>query len=69
MVCPKCGGRLNAMYTRHSPMPDNETYRQRNCLDCGHQFYTVEFEIEWNEKAQKIWRGINAAEQRERRSK
>lgn len=49
MVCPKCGGRAIVKNTLHSE--DNETYRKIKCADtpgCGHIFYTIEYEVEYN---------------------
>lgn len=41
MTCPVCGGRTNVIYCK----ADCEgVYRRRNCLECGHRFYTAEQE-------------------------
>lgn len=44
MKCPKCGGRVKVTDTTNSA--ENEIYRKRACLVCGHVFYTTEFEVE-----------------------
>lgn len=44
MRCPKCSGRVKVVDTTNSE--ENEIYRKRKCLDCGHVFYTTEFEVE-----------------------
>lgn len=54
MNCPKCNSsktkRTGCVHT-----PDNEKYRQYECFDCKHLFYSVEFEVEPNEKFRKEW--------------
>ena len=54
MDCPKCGGKVHAQDTVHTP--ENETYRRRKCAECGFMFYTVEYEVEYDKQVQKIWR-------------
>ena len=44
MRCPECFGVVKALETVHTP--ENEILRRRKCDDCGHQLYTVEFEVE-----------------------
>lgn len=53
MVCPKCGGDVRAIDTIQAK--DNETFRCRKCLNCGHKIYTVEFEVEPNRQFKKEW--------------
>lgn len=60
MRCPKCGGRALVLRTLHSD--DNETYRRFMCEDqynCSHIFWTVEYEVEYN---QKMRRAVNDCE-------
>lgn len=45
MNCPKCDGKTRVTDTVRN-MPEHETYRKRLCLECGHKFYSVEFETE-----------------------
>lgn len=55
MVCPKCEGKVSVIDVRHD-QGSNETYRQRKCTVCQHIFYTVEFEVETNDKLFKVLR-------------
>lgn len=45
MKCPKCDGKARVIDTIPNEQ-DHETYRRRVCLECGHKFYSVEFETE-----------------------
>lgn len=56
MTCPKCGGKCQTEETLDSP--DNEVYRQKRCLNCGHKFFTLEFTVEYDEVFQKEWRTL-----------
>lgn len=53
MKCPKCKGRVAVKDTVNVFW--NEVYRQRKCLECGHVFYTAEFEVEPNAQFRKEW--------------
>jgi transcriptional regulator NrdR family protein len=53
MTCPKCKGKTQVYDTVHVSW--NETYRARKCLDCGHVFFTAEFEVEPNKRFKKEW--------------
>lgn len=53
MKCPECSGYLRAYETTYTE--ENETYRKRKCLACGHVLYTMEFEIENTPEFQKEW--------------
>jgi transcriptional regulator NrdR family protein len=44
MTCPKCNGKIKVIDSAHNT-DDNEMYRRRKCLECGHTFYTTEFEV------------------------
>lgn len=65
MKCPKCQGKVQTIYT--AAANDEEIYRQKKCLTCGHTFFTIEFEVaydeqfkkEWNKAIQKIKKGEN----------
>ena len=48
MKCPKCGGKSTVKNTLHDNVM-NETYRQIKCLECGLYFYSIEFEVEFND--------------------
>lgn len=47
MICPKCGGKTRVTDNSHNNQ-ENETYRQRFCVDCSHVFYTAEIEVDDN---------------------
>lgn len=53
MKCPKCGGKATVKNTLHTD--DNETYRKIKCQDieCGNIFYTIEYEVEYDERLKK----------------
>ena len=54
MVCPKCGGKTHVR-DNSGNKDTNENYRQRVCKECGHRFYTVEFEVEEDKLFKKSW--------------
>ena len=54
MKCPKCQGAIRVTDTVSTPLC--EVYRRRKCVECDHTFFTVEFEVEQNEKFMKEWR-------------
>ena len=43
MTCPVCGGKN---YVVDSRSDVDAVYRKRICKECGHEFFTVEFETE-----------------------
>lgn len=45
MKCPKCDGKTKVTDTVPNEA-EHEIYRRRLCLECGHKFYSVEFETE-----------------------
>lgn len=53
MTCPKCNNQTTITNVVH--VPYNETYRSRKCRNCGHVFYTAEFEVEANKRFKKEW--------------
>ena len=53
MVCPECGGKVHVIDNVSS---DDENYRKRECKECGHIFYTLEFEVEYDTTFKKAWR-------------
>lgn len=53
MKCPKCAGDVRVRYATYTE--ENETYRRKQCVSCGHVFYTMEFEIENTPAFQKEW--------------
>ena len=57
MKCPKCEGKAQCIDTVQTR--DNETYRKRKCLDCGHVFYTCEYMVFPNEEFMNEWRSAH----------
>ena len=53
MNCPECNGKTTV--NDYVKMED-ENYRKRICVCCGHTFFTTEFEVENNEKFKNAWR-------------
>lgn len=56
MVCPKCGCNKISVKDSVKNITYNEIYRRRACSDCGHIFYTVEFEAEYNQRFKDEWK-------------
>lgn len=54
LPCPKCESKVNVCERVHD-RKRNETYRYGVCPNCGHEYYSVEFEVEPNEKFKKAW--------------
>lgn len=54
MTCPDCCGKVTVADTVHIT-DTNEIYRKRKCLECGHVFYTTEFEVEKTEQFRNEW--------------
>ena len=55
MKCPKCGSNNLKVIDTISSL-DDEIYRCRKCSDCDNRFYTVEFEVETNDKVIDIFK-------------
>lgn len=53
MKCPKCKGIVKVIAT--VDVSCNEIYRERECRECGHKFYTAEFEVEPNKRFRREW--------------
>lgn len=54
MRCPKCGADVHVRKTVEAA--DNEIWRERECLTCGHRFHSVEFEAEETESFLRDWK-------------
>ena len=54
MNCPNCKGKVTVRDTVHVEKA-NEIYRKRKCTDCGHTFFTVEFEVDDDDALKGIW--------------
>lgn len=57
MLCPKCGDSTKVCDTRYE-RKENEVYRRHICRDCMHEFYTIEFEVENNNKFNDLWKKL-----------
>ena len=57
MICPKCAGPTRVT-DGFRVEKDNEHYRERKCTSCGHKFWTVEYEVEFNDSI-RLKRGLN----------
>jgi transcriptional regulator NrdR family protein len=55
MNCPKCNCSSCTTIDTVQNRTDNEVYRKRKCRDCGHIFYTSEFEVEYSDQFKKDW--------------
>ena len=53
-TCEYCGGKLVTKNTVQNT-EDEETYRLKKCDKCGHEIYTVEFEVEDNNLFRREW--------------
>lgn len=54
MKCPECKNKI--VVVDEVRTPDNEVYRRNRCSECGHLFYSVEYEIEADKQLRDIWR-------------
>ena len=54
MHCPKCEGKVTVCDTVHVKKT-NEIYRKRKCTDCGHTFFSVEYEVDNDDALGLIW--------------
>ena len=69
MKCPDCGGLLRGADILHIA-ENNENFRRRICTKCGKVVYTVEFEVEPDERFRKEWSTYaSSRNKRYRRSK
>lgn len=68
MKCPKCGAKTRVVETRSEDIY-NETYRKHKCENCGHVFYTREFEVAFNNMFQKFWNDNNRTRVRQFRGR
>lgn len=53
MRCHKCNGETRVIDSVHTA--DNENYRKRKCLKCGHIFYTCEYMVYANQEFMDEW--------------
>lgn len=57
MLCPRCNGATKVCDTRYDKK-ENEVFRSHICKDCSHEFFTVEFEVEKNDKLVRLWKTL-----------
>ena len=53
MKCPECNGNTTVVLPLTND--ENEIYRFRKCKECGHKFYTIEFEVDRDAHFKKEW--------------
>jgi transcriptional regulator NrdR family protein len=58
MICPKCKEKTKVIDISHNDS-DNEEYRRRKCTACEHIFYTVEYEVEYDEYVREVFNRNN----------
>lgn len=54
MECPNCGGKTTVVDNSYNN-DAKELYRKRKCTKCGHEFCTMEFEIDISDQLKKEW--------------
>lgn len=54
MNCPKCKSKKVTVKDAVD-VSWNEVYRAKKCQDCGHLFFTCEFEVEPTARFKKEW--------------
>lgn len=54
MRCPKCNC-SNVPEVKAVDVNWNEVYRKRKCPNCGHTFFTCEFEVIPNKRFRREW--------------
>lgn len=54
MKCPNCEGDVKVIDTVKNT-DTNEIYRKRKCSVCGHVFFSIEFEVEQDERFKQEW--------------
>lgn len=54
MNCPKCNGKTAVLDNSYNP-EFNELYRKRKCTKCGHEFCTMEFEVDITDQFENNW--------------
>ncbi len=55
MLCPKCNSHNVNVVDVVKIEQLNEIYRKRKCHDCNYMFYTIEFEVEYDEQLRHDW--------------
>lgn len=57
MNCPKCNCKTRVTDVAHTD--NNETYRRKRCSECGHVFFTIEFEADKDDAFWEDWQKFN----------
>ena len=55
MICPKCSHDRCIVRDNCYNYINGEHYRRRQCAACKHSFYTIEYEVEYDEQFQINW--------------
>lgn len=58
MNCSYCGGDTQVTDTNYNGNA-NERYRRRKCKACGRVIWTIEFEVDYDERYQEQWRSCD----------
>lgn len=58
MYCPKCANKAKVERTLYDDFTQ-EVFRQHKCPECGHVFYSIEFEVEGNKKFKELWNKLH----------
>ncbi len=58
MNCPNCDGDTHVTDTKYNGNA-NERYRRHKCKGCGHIMWTIEFEVEFDDRYRKQWNDCN----------
>ena len=61
MDCPECGRHMYVLDTAYIKK-DAEMYRKLRCRKCGHEIYTVEFEVDNVAEAKQRFSEFNKAQ-------
>lgn len=68
MKCPKCNNEARAIDTVHN-IEENETYRAKKCVKCGHVIYTVEYEVIQNQRFAEEWADAHRIREKQKRER
>ena len=68
IACPKCGAPASVKDVVMNT-DDNEQYRKKECTECGHVFFTLEFEVEADDCLLENWYAHHRDTARRRKNK
>lgn len=66
MTCPNCQHKTEVKDVV-TDIDRNEIYRKRRCPNCGRAFYTIEFEIVFDEDVHEIWQKYHRVNNKEKK--